>query len=263
MATIPPSPSTSVEIEPPPDIATPVWPPLQPRSVPPPHIPTFHFAPAQYSNPHPRSQVYFATKPLGGTASFEPTPMQLCTSASVEASPPSSATQHDLPGYLPTPGREIHQLTAHVQGNWDTLLDHLRTHEKTVGELTQELKTTSAHHDSLIAQLADKLEYNQQQVLTSMSKNKEYVKEEIDQLVKTVKIDIFAELHKAQTTFVSEVRFMMEQLQGELQQDIKTYLVTLQRNHDLMSTELTQCTQTTKTVCTDVQDLQTEMEKKI
>ncbi len=111
--------------------------------------------------------------------------------------------------------------------------------------------------NSLIAPLADKLEHNQRQMLKSMSKNKEYVKEEIDQLVKTVKIDISTELLKAQTTFVSEVRFMMEQLQGELQQDIKTYLVTLQRNHDQMSTELTQCTQTTKTLCTAVQDFQT------
>ncbi len=90
-----------------------------------------------------------------------------------------------------------------------------------------------------------------------LHKNKEYVKEEIDQLVKTVNIDISTELLKAQTTFVSEIRFMMEQLQGELQQDIKTYLVTLQRNHDQMSTELTQYTQTTKTLCKAVQDFQT------
>ncbi len=79
MATPPPSPSTSVEIEPPPDIATPVWPPLQPIPVLP-HIPTFHFAPDQYSSPHPRS--------LGVIVAFEPTPMQLCTSVSGEASPP-------------------------------------------------------------------------------------------------------------------------------------------------------------------------------
>ncbi|RXN37684.1 Retrovirus-related Pol poly from [Labeo rohita] len=262
MASTPPSPSTSVEIEPPPDVATPVWPPVQLRPIPPPLIPTFHFTPTQFSSPQPRSQVHFATTPPSGTVSHAPTPMQLCTSASDEASPPSSVTQHDLPGYLPTPGREIHQLTAHVQGNWDTVFEHMQTHEKTVGELTQGLKATSAHHDTLIAQLADKMEHNQKNVLSCISKNKEDVKEEIDQLVKSVKIDISAELYKAQTTFVSEVRFMMEQLQGELQQDIKTYLVTLQRNHDQMSTELTQCTQTTKTLCITVQDLQTEIEKK-
>ncbi|RXN08546.1 activity-regulated cytoskeleton-associated -like protein [Labeo rohita] len=55
---------------------------------------------------------------------------------------------------------------------------------------------------------------------------------------------------------------MMEQLQDELQQDIKTYLVTIQRNHDQMSTELTQCTQTTRTLCTAVQDLQTGIKEK-
>ncbi len=140
MATIPPSPSISVEIEPPPDIATPVWPPVQPRPVPPPQFPTFHFTPTQFSSPHPRSQVHFASMPPDGTASFQPEPMQLCTST--ETTPSSSVSQHRLPGHLPTPGKEIHHLTAQVQGNWDNLFDFMKHQEKTVNELTQEQKNS-------------------------------------------------------------------------------------------------------------------------
>ncbi len=34
----------------------------------------------------------------------------------------------------------------------------MQTHEITVGETTQELKTTSAHHDTLIALISGKLD---------------------------------------------------------------------------------------------------------
>ncbi len=155
MATVPLSPLTSVEIETP-DIATPVWPHVQPGLVPPPHVPTFHFMPTQFSSPHPRSQVHFASAPPGGTVLFQPDPMQLCTST--ETSTPSSVSQHRLPGHLPTPGKEIHQLTAHVQGNWDHLFDRLKQQEKAVRELTQESARTISLHDAKLVTLAAKME---------------------------------------------------------------------------------------------------------
>ncbi len=97
------------------DMETPVWPPVQSRSVLPPRFPTFHFTPTQFSSPHSRSQVNFASIPPGGTASFQPEPMQLCTSS--EYGTPSSVAQRDLPNILPTPGRQIQQFTAQVKGN--------------------------------------------------------------------------------------------------------------------------------------------------
>jgi len=59
----------------------------------------------------------------------------------------------------------MHQLVQ-VKGNQGTLMEHMTTHEKTIGQLSQELKTMSAHHDSLIANLADKLEHKKTKVLT-------------------------------------------------------------------------------------------------
>lgn len=115
------SPSASVAIDPP-DIATLVWPPPQPRL--PTHVPTFQSTPTQFSSPQPRSQVHFATMSPGVTAQLHPDPMQLCTSS--EAISPSLVSQRGLPGYLPTPGREIYQLTTHVQRNWDYLFGCLK-----------------------------------------------------------------------------------------------------------------------------------------
>lgn len=119
----------------PPDIATPVWPPPQPRL--PTHVPNFQSTPTQFSSPQPRSQVHFATLSPGVTVQLRPDPMQLCTSS--EATSPSLVSQRGLPGYLPTPGREIYQLTSHVQGNWDYLFGCLKRQDKAVKELTQEV----------------------------------------------------------------------------------------------------------------------------
>lgn len=252
------SPSTFVEMEPP-DIATPLWhSAFRPPIVPPvpihtPHHPSF----IQASS----GNTLVDSNPVQ-TLTWEPAlpvdNMQICTSP--EPSPLSSVCQQDLPRTLPTPRKELQQLTHQVQGNWDILVNHIQTNENTVDALTQELKTTSAHHGTLISQLKDHVENNQQKVLGCISETKHFVKGEVDQLAKTVSL-MSTELRKDQITFVSEVRFMMEQLQNELQQDIKSYLVTFQQNHDQMSSTLTQTTQTTETLCTVVRELQTEIKK--
>ncbi|KAL0186576.1 hypothetical protein M9458_018246, partial [Cirrhinus mrigala] len=186
MATTPPSPSTSVEIEPP-DISTPVWPPEQLRPVPlPPPVPTFHLTPTQFSSPHPRTQVHFGASPLqGGTVSFQPDPMQICTFT--ETSPPSSVSQQRLPGHLPTPGKEIYHLTANVQGNWDHLFDCLKQQGKAVKELTQESAKSTSLHKAKFATLAAKIEGNHQQILDMITAQKRDEGKSTDQLTKAMK----------------------------------------------------------------------------
>ncbi len=101
--------------------------------------------------------------------------MQLCTST--ETSTPSSVSQHRLPGHHPTPGKEIHQLTAHVQGNWDHLFDRLKRQEKTVRELTQESAKSISLHDAKLATLAAKMETNHQQILDTIAAHNEMRRE--------------------------------------------------------------------------------------
>lgn len=151
-----PSPTTFVEIEPPPDISTPVWPPdqqlqQQPRFYPQ-HVPTFYLTPTQSSSaPHGTYVRFVSPTPDGSPLVQVPTwqvgsdSMQLCTSP--DTSPSSSGAQHDLPGYLPAPGKEIQHLNAQVQGNWDNLFDFIKQQEKAVCELTQGQKTATSHSD--------------------------------------------------------------------------------------------------------------------
>ncbi len=216
MASTPPSPSTSVEIEPPgietpswtsapPDIATPVWPPVQPGPVPP-HVPTFQFTPTQFSSPDPRPQLHFASNPPGGTVAFQSVPMQLCTSS--ETSPPSSVSPQRLPGHLPTPGREIHQLTAQVQRNWDFVFDCLKQQDKAVKDLTQEITKTLFLHDTQLGALAAKMESHHQQLLNTITAHNQDEEEGTDKLVKAMNVMVTGELQKSESSLKTEIRFM-------------------------------------------------------
>lgn len=126
MTTTPSSTSTCVDIEAP-DVATPIWsiaphPQFTPGP-PSPHVPNvpvpYTHVPSRTS--YPEAQVQFST-PVQNLSWERPGPMQLCTSP--DLSSPFSVTQQDLPGVLPTPGREMQQLTS--QGNWDTLMDFIK-----------------------------------------------------------------------------------------------------------------------------------------
>lgn len=266
MTTTPSPLSTCVDIEAP-DVATPIWPiASQPRVTPGPPSPhVFHvpYTQTPSNTIYPGAQVQFAAALAGSTPvqtltwDQGPGPMQLCTSP--ELSSLSSVAQQDLPGVLPTPGREMQHFTSRVQGNWDTLLDFIKKQEKAVSELTQGLKATSSQHCDQITNLATKMKDNQQQVLTLVASNKKQDEDETDQLTKAIKLMITGELKKVESTFVSEVRFIVDQLQLELQQDLKTMQQNFQKSHDRLTAEMHQCSVQTASLCTDFKKFQTEM----
>lgn len=184
MAEQPPQHSTFVDMDVP-DVATPNWPPVHSQAPQESYVPTFCHTPTQFSRiVQPGAHVQFASPPLGGGTPAQrfpqeqknPVPMQLCTpphgiSSSATASSPSppSGVQYDLPGTLPTPGREIGYLTAQAQGNWDQLNDFMTKQERAVIELTKELKSNSSSHESQITTLAGKIDEIKQQLSTTLS----------------------------------------------------------------------------------------------
>lgn len=269
MAATPPSPSTFVEMESPPDIATPVWPPavrpLIPQ-VPPPGVSAVYNTPIPFSPMHPVTLFPRFPPVLAGSTPVQTLTeaplmdnMQLCTSS--EGETPSSVAQHDLPNVLPTPGREIQQVTAQVQGNWDILFDFMKRQEKNVNDLTQEMKVTSSHRKSQLADLTAKMEDNKSQVFTLLTTTKQQEESEKDKLTKAVKQMITDELKKVESNMVSEMRFIVDQLQLEVQQELKAVQHAFQTNHDHLTTELQQCVTQINKFSTCVKELKDEMEK--
>lgn len=100
---------------------------------------------------------------------------------------------------------------------------------------------------------------NQQQVLTLLASNKKQDQSEADHLTKAIKLMISGELQKMESSVVSEVRFMVDQLQLEVQQYLKTMHQHLQKSHDQLTSEMQQCNSQTASLCTDLMKFQTEM----
>lgn len=264
MATSSSPSSTYVDIDAPdvPSISTPIWPPPVQT-----HSGLLSRNPTMYDISTPHSFVYTGTPvnvPAPALAPVQPLPwassydsMQLCTSGDVTS--PSMA-QHDLPGNLPTPGRGIQQINAHVHDNWNNLMEFMKGQEKTVKELTQVLKTSSSHHENQITDLAAKVETNNQQVVTLMTAGKQQEEAETDQMVKAVQLMMSKEIQKMELSLTSVVRDKVEQLRVEIQQDIKAMQRALQGSLDQVTTNLQQCETQIHKCRTGVAELQHDVQ---
>ncbi len=187
--------------------------------------------------------------------------MQLCTSS--ETSPPSSVSPQHLPGHLPTPGREIHQFTAQVQRNWDFVVDCLKQQDKAVKDLTQEITKTLFLHDTQLGALAAKMESHHQQLLNTITAHNQDEEEGTDKLVEAMNVMVTGELQKSESSLKTEIRFMVEQLQLELQQDIKTTQHILQKDQEQLSSELARGNSKMDALDEKVCELQLEISKNI
>lgn len=237
MAQTPPQPSTFVEIDPP-DIDTPKWPLVQPSSpLPrpiqlPSYAPTFHSTPSQF--PTLRTKVHFTPPTPEDNISPRSDSMQLCTSE-------VSGTQHELPGFLPTPGREIHQLSTQVQGNWDYLFNCLQQQDQALKVLMNELATTTSTNNAKIDTLTMKTETHHQQLQRVITVQQQRMEENTDQLTKAMKVMVTGELGKSESTVISEIRFMMEQFQIEVQKDLQSMQQNTQKDQDQLFQEIGHC----------------------
>lgn len=269
-----PPQSTFVEIEAPTDVATPIWPHVHHRTSQGTGDPTSLHTPWQVSHSAPGTRVQFASSPLGGSTPIQSftgeqkqqVPMQLCTPSSgispTTTSSPVTGIQYELPQTLPTPGREINQLTTQVQYNWDNLHDFMTQQERAVTELTTELKSTSAGHQREITRLAVKMEEIKQQISTTVATNKQQAETESDQTIKAMKLLMTEELKIVEGTLMSEVRFLVQQLQAELQQDVQAVQRNFQKTYDELVKESKQLTSFTFNLSTNIKDLQTKIEAK-
>lgn len=275
MTTSPLSPSTLGDIDPPPDIPTPSSQTGQhiaqyPRRQQIPSTFVFHSTPTLHHRTSQGSNVRFAStssvpadsRPVQGQPGElqRLDPMQLCTSSEFS----QSETQHDLPGslpgFLPTPGREMHHLTTQLQGNWDCLFECQRSQVKAVNELTYKMKQMTSHTGGQMDALTAKTESNHQQLFSTLTATKQQEETETDQLIKAMKTMLTDKLQMTESTLCTEFRFMVEQLQLEVQQDIKTTQQILQKDQEQLSAEIARVNKKMEELDKKITELQFEMD---
>lgn len=155
-------------------------------------------------------------------------------------------------------------LTAQAQGNWDQLHDFMTKQERAVITKTnKELKANSSSHESQFIKLAGKIEEVKKQLSTTLTTNKQQAETETDQTIKAMKFVLTKELQKIEDTVVSEVRFMVQQLQSEIQQDIKAVQEHFQKDYGQLLKECSQLTLLTDKLSTNMKEMQTQMEAKL
>ncbi len=103
------------------------------------------------------------------------------------------------------------------------------------------------------------METNHQQILDTIAAQKQDEEGSSDQLIKAMKVMVTGELQKSESTLISEVRFMVEQVQLELQKDIQATQENYRKDCEQLSKEISHCSTQLHALSHYFKDLQLEM----
>lgn len=78
-------------------------------------------------------------------------------------------------------------------------------------------------------------------------------------MIKAMKVMVTGELQKRESTLILEVRFMVEQVQQELQRDMQAIQENSRKDCEQLSKEISHCTTQLYALCNDFKDLQLKM----
>ncbi|KAF4098332.1 hypothetical protein G5714_020362 [Onychostoma macrolepis] len=240
-----------------PEVETPSWQPPVP-------VISHAYFPNSDQTLQPGTQVQFVSSVLSGSTpvqnlTWDPnvSSMQICTTP--ESS--SSVGQQELPRELQTPGKGTQQLMKPVQGDLDMLKQFIQRQETTVSELTQEVKDKYVQHSTQVSTAVVTMEDNQKQLFKCIADNQQKMEAEMDQWTKVTKRLITEELNQIRATLVSEVRFLIQQFQAEVQQDLKVTSQSLEDSQEQLTKEFHQCKIQMDDLCSNVQKLNSDLSK--
>lgn len=141
-----------------------------------------------------------------------------------------SQSQCELPGAIPTPARDLNQIAAKTQEGWDRILKAIETQSTAINNLTKDVEGVQTSSTKYFQFLIDKTSDNHRLLFSKIISHKESVETEMDKLVKGIKLVVEEELKSSETALLSEIRFMVEQLQIELQKELKCFHTTAQES---------------------------------
>lgn len=104
-----------------------------------------------------------------------------------------------------------------------------------------------------------KMEDNQKQLLKCITDNTQKMEGEMDQWSKATKRRITEELNKVETTVVSEVCFLVQQLQAEVQHDLKATFQSLKNSQEQSNKEFHQYKNQMDDFCINTQKFQSDL----
>ncbi len=143
----------------------------------------------------------------------------------------------------------------------DILKQYIQRQGTTVSELTQEVKDKFVHNSIQMSTAVATMEDNQKQLSKCIVDNQQKMETEMDQWTKVTKCLITEEFKKSGATLVSEVRFLIQQFQAEVQQDLKVTFQSLEDSQEQLTKEIHQCKTQMDDLCTNVQKFNLDLSK--
>ena len=135
----------------------------------------------------------------------------------------STPSQCELPRVISTPARDLTQLARKTQEGWDKMHEEMEGQSLAIKELTVCLIRHQNSSNEQAKDLVAQISANHRQIFEKITSNKEIMETEMDKIVKGVKLMLEEELKDSQTSLLSGIHFMIEQLQVEIQQDLKSF----------------------------------------
>ncbi len=220
----PPAFSTSLDLEHfPPDISTPEYVPTLPPSRTISHVSQTH---NQSQNASISQSIEMdLVSPESVKPSWEDQnepPGVLSTREGVS----NDSAQCELPFVLPTPGRELGRLTDQAHDHLDKLQ-----------QKQDKVQRSRFHLESKLNKLSEQTEQSLRNLHTIVSSSKDKFDHEMDAIMKANKAVISSEVDKAKVSIVSELGFMIKQMQIEFQDELQD----TQRGFEEKNVELVKC----------------------
>lgn len=167
--------------------------------------------------------------------------MELTTSSSVCSSDASS--QRELPTALPTPAKALGRLALRSLNQTDTqtVRGEIDKQNANLRDLSKQLGHSRSHLEAKLKTFADKTEEQFQNLHTIVTETKNKLENEMENMLKGMKTLVVTEIKNQDIAQLQEVRFMVEQLQHEIQQDIHSHHQTGIVNQTALSSKMDHC----------------------
>ncbi|KAK9963529.1 hypothetical protein ABG768_006705, partial [Culter alburnus] len=146
----------------------------------------------------------------------------------------TDSAQCELPFVLPTPGRELGRLTDQAHDHLDKLQ---QKQDKAFNELMKQVQCSRFHLGSKLNKLTEQTEQSLRNLHTIVSSSKDKFDHEMDTIMKANKTVISTEVDKAKVSIVSELGFMIKQMQIEFQDELQD----TQKAFEEKNVELVKC----------------------
>ncbi|KAL2079452.1 hypothetical protein ACEWY4_025196 [Coilia grayii] len=166
--------------------------------------------------------------------------MELATSPSWAS---EASEQRALPSELPTPGRALGSLAKTTFDQSDRLalvMQKLEHQGEQLAELSKQVLRSRFHLEAKFELLSTSTKNNLDQVQTSLE-DKQSTTQTSDDLLKAVKNIITEEMKNRDVLLLGNMRFMVEQLQREVQQDLQDHHNRLSGVQAEVSTKVDNC----------------------